>query len=146
MTWKADERHRKTFGPFGVVSERNDDNETAHLVTLTDQTIRVLPDDHTSGQKRSRTITEALKTLEALDPDPKLAKTILIGALAEEDLTWEEITTTTTCVHLSGVLEASVGSPQDDGRVKTRVDCELCGARWGGLLEPLATDEELARL
>lgn len=86
--WTPDERHLKTFGPYEMVPERNG-TETSHVVTLQDgQKIRVLPDADSSGQKRSRVIVGALKTLEALPRDFD-SETFLIGALARNDLEWE---------------------------------------------------------
>ncbi len=63
---KTDERTRREFGPFSVVSER-EDGETFHVVTFPDgRQLRVLPDAQHSGQKRSRVVVSALKVLEAL--------------------------------------------------------------------------------
>lgn len=101
--WKPDERHRHEYGPFSMVPER-DGTETAHLVTLHDgRMVRVMPDDHSSGQKRSQTIVKALKAMHAvwgsriavtdedgvtLVVDPM---TILVGFLSEASLTWQPI-------------------------------------------------------
>lgn len=90
MEWKSDERHLRTFGAFSMVSEQNKAGETAHCVTLPDgQQLRVLPDDRTSGQRRSRTISEALKALvdvEGIDP-----MTYIVGAVAKAGLTWQAV-------------------------------------------------------
>ncbi|KKL56421.1 hypothetical protein LCGC14_2245610, partial [marine sediment metagenome] len=54
------------YGPFSMVPER-DDTETSHLVTLHDgRMVRVMPDDHSTGQKRSQTIVKALKAMHAV--------------------------------------------------------------------------------
>lgn len=66
MTWKPDPRTIRTFGPYEMVSERDGDL-TAHLVSFPDgRTVRVLPNDRTSGQKRSRVATDALQALYEL--------------------------------------------------------------------------------
>lgn len=89
-----DERHRKRFGDYEMVPERTPKG-TAHLVTLKDgKTIRVKPDAQTSGQKRSRVVSEALKGLQNLswmDDDDSVfdPELYLVGALARAGLDWE---------------------------------------------------------
>lgn len=74
MTWKPDPRTEKSWGPPGyplvtLISERDNDGETAHLISLwSGIQIRVLPDGHSSGQKRSRVIQNALETIGKGEP------------------------------------------------------------------------------
>lgn len=64
MTWKPDHRTLKPFGSFTVVSEVNQDRETAHLVTFPDGSkVRVLPSD---GSYRARLVAQVLHRLHAL--------------------------------------------------------------------------------
>jgi len=98
MTWKPDPRTERRIGPYVVVSER-DGSETAHRVSFPDDRgLRVLPDGRASGQRRSRTITEALTEAYSMAPvkradldevyefDPVL---YLVGALAAAGMAWE---------------------------------------------------------
>lgn len=52
--------------------------EGAHLVACVDGSVRVLPDGHTTGQRRSRMISEALT---ATQEHPQLAYMHLVGVL-----------------------------------------------------------------
>ena len=101
MTWVTDENQQRSFGPYSLVSER-DGNQTAHLVTFGDgRQIRVLPDDASSGQKRSRVVKVALTVMAALTDrsmspgvlvagyDPMM---YLVGSLAYAGLSWEQVT------------------------------------------------------
>lgn len=83
----------KQIGPFRVVYLKpRKGSEGAHLVEFPDgRAVRVLPDGRNSGQKRSRTITEALTALSELEGAPIDPLTYLIGHLTATDLTWEAL-------------------------------------------------------
>lgn len=114
MTWKPDPRTERSFGPYRMVSER-DGHLTSHLVTFPDgRQVRVLPDDRTSGQKRSRVATQALRALGAASDETHgypLAAYVdedgrplfnpvayLVGCLAVEGIRWELVSAATVTV------------------------------------------------
>ncbi len=102
MSWKlVSTRDGATtlFGDYRIQSERDGD-QTAHLVTFPDdRQIRVLPDDHNSGQYRIRVIKGTLTTLAALDADSGPLpvaydpKVYLYGALCFHNMEWEHVWT-----------------------------------------------------
>ncbi len=106
MTWKPDERQRKTFGPFSMVSlQPKGGGQSAHLVEFGDgRQIRVLPDSAHSGAMRSRVLQDALETLAGLIGDIGDVRgdggfdpvVYVRGVLAGADLEWEEISTEVT--------------------------------------------------
>lgn len=94
--WITDERPENTrrFGDITLVSQTHkQDRNTAHLITFGDGCqIRVLPDGATSGQKRSRVLRRVLEAAKALDgTSSDLVETYVIGGLAREGLTWEQV-------------------------------------------------------
>lgn len=131
--WTADERHRKVFGRLSMVPERRGD-ETAHLVDLGGREIRVLPDGLTSGQRRSRVISEALGTIQALDPSVDLAETILVGVLARAGLSWEKLSEKP---HEHRFEVAGIrASRERQGALVATLICPDCGDGWTGYVEP----------
>lgn len=100
MTWKPDERTIKTFGDYSVVSERRG-SDTAHLISFPDgRKVRVLPDPDTSGQKRSRIVSEALADLQGWDE----AKAALYKAGMRGTRAWDALQRD-PFVQLVGVLD-----------------------------------------
>lgn len=92
---RIDERTRKLFGPFEMVS-MPDPSGTVHIVLFPDGSeLHVLPDEAHSGQKRARVVREALEYVSALSLDSEAltgyARTYLIGMLAQSGIRWEEL-------------------------------------------------------
>ena len=89
MTYKPDPRTVRTFGPYTMVSERDGDL-TAHLVSFPDgRSVRVLPDDRTSGQKRSRVATAALQSMCEYPGVDSNALYTFVGWIVSEGLSFE---------------------------------------------------------
>lgn len=99
MTFTPVESQSRTVGPYTIVYLRPDQGtEGGHEVRWpyqyegeTEQRIRVLPDGHTSGQRRSRSITEACSAAAEAQPDHMLA--MLVGHLSLAGLNFEVIDT-----------------------------------------------------
>jgi len=88
MTWRAyGEPRMLPLGASVRYLRSSGSPQGGHLVRLRDgRTVRVLPDGDTTGQKRSRTISEALTELESGQFDPLAyltARLVGIGAVVE---------------------------------------------------------------
>lgn len=123
MTWKPDPRTVRTFGPYEKVSERDGDL-TAHLVSFPDgRSVRVLPDDRTSGQKRSRVATDALQSLYELWQSSHFSDdghqvdpvAYLVGCLAMAGIDFE-LTSTDLTVTIEEWLDVWFASVAEDMR------------------------------
>lgn len=90
MTWKTDERHRKTFRGYSVVPQTNSDKETGHLIDLGDTKLRVLPDEAHSGLRRSKVASQVTERAAALNGlQPSVVEAYVVGLLAKAGLDWE---------------------------------------------------------
>jgi hypothetical protein len=97
MSWRPDERTRKPFGNFSMVSESpKGGGQSAHFIAFPDgRGVRVLPDDHHSGRARSALLLAVVPVLEALGASSAISETgadpltYLSGYLAGHGLKWE---------------------------------------------------------
>lgn len=91
MSFTPVESQTRQIGPFVVVYLRPDKgSEGGHEIRLPDgHRVRVLPDGRTSGQKRSRIITEALTRAVELHETGTPPLALIVGHLAVAKLTWE---------------------------------------------------------
>lgn len=139
MTWKPDPRTVRTFGPYTMVSERDGDL-TAHLVTFPDgRSVRVLPDDRTSGQKRSRVATDALRALGAASDE---SHGFPLTALVDETdrLLFDPVAYLVGCLAMAGIDSELMSADLSVSIDEWLTEWLEAGGSAAQLLEDLATD------